>query len=375
MIKKNTSHRIKTRYVAFFILLMVQGMNVAYGQISSPGTGNGTPVQEKKSLKAQAYTHPTRNFSLVFPPGANIEIQKKGDLLTYRSRKGYLVKVQTGNSNFDVPLTAMSSRLEGLYLGKGKPWQTRGKDIKLTVAGLAAHKVIYEGANTRSSIIFIRGQKTDFVFMFFAPRDRYEDLKPGFEWIIGNFQPDSGERAVPEIAKKSTMLAEKSKKNGSIKPLKFISFQDGKLGFGMDYLNDWVVTKTNAMAIFSGKPGMPEYAVLVGVQNLQLTEAIDAPKTALKTIKIDLARQTSGLTIFKEGKIKTSESPDGLIGQSFIAKYRYQNQGFKKWVVAVARKKSNIVHVWSYTAPALEFDQFQGVAQQMLKSWRLLGVR
>jgi len=375
MKKKPSNLWIKARFILGFSLLITPEIDVAYGQISTPGTGNLAPVQEKKSLKAQAYTHPTRNFSLIFPPGSNVEIQKKGDLLTYRSRKGYLVKVQTGSSNFGVPLTAMSSRLERLYLGKGKPWQTRGKDIKLTVAGLPAHKVIYEGANTRSSVIFIRGQKTDFVFMFFAPRDRYEDLKPGFEWIIGNFQPDSGERSALKIVKKSITLPEKNNKREPKKSLEFISFQDDKLGFSIDYLKNWAVTKTSAMAIFSGKPGVPEYAVLIGVQNLEMTDAKDPSKAALKNIKIDLARQTSGLTIFKEGQIKTSETSGGLVGKSFIAKYRYQNQGFKKWVVAVARKNSNIVHVWSYTAPTFEFDQFQNVAQRMLNSWRLSGAR
>jgi len=356
-------NKAKVRLAVSSIMAAVLLPGVVTAQTASPVNQNPQPGT---TLQAQSYTHPVRNFSLVFPPGAEVDVKKNGDLLTYRSRKGYLVKVQSGDRNDQIPLPSMSLRLESLYLGKGKPWQARGKDIPLTISGLRAHKVIYEGSSTRSSVIFIRGKKTDFVFMFFAPRDRYEDLKPGFEWILSNFQPAADEGG----ARKTVTITKPPQQ--PVKPVTLTPYKAQDLGMQMSYPDVWAVTKTSAMALFSGKANTPAYAVLVGLQNLDASTDQDAAKAALQKLKKDLARQTAGLTVFKQGRIKTADGEDGLAGQSFIAGYRYRQQSFKKWVVAVAGKSDRIVHIWSYTAPTLEFERYQGIARQMLASWRLL---
>lgn len=146
------------------------------------------------SNQVQTYLHPVRKFTLAIPPG--MEVFERGETVqvSIRSRQGYKINVQTGDAKPKVSLVQMTAKLEAQYLGPGKPWSQKTNQRTLSVAGLAANETIYEGAGTRVRVVIARGEKSDFVFMFFAPRETYESLASKFDWILANFQPNPAEQ-------------------------------------------------------------------------------------------------------------------------------------------------------------------------------------
>ena len=124
------------------------------------------PAQKTASL----YQHPVRGFEIAIPPNVEIIEDKGGDRLSVRSRKGFVINIQSGDRKAEYTEEVMFGILEQQYLGAGKPWNRKLDQNTVEIGGIVSRQVVYNGPNTRSRVIITRGVKTDFVFMFFAPQ-------------------------------------------------------------------------------------------------------------------------------------------------------------------------------------------------------------
>ncbi|MEK9673710.1 MAG: hypothetical protein VW268_14605 [Rhodospirillaceae bacterium] len=355
----------------------------------------GTPAQSRPNVIKQPsqFVHPIRNFSLTIPAGVVIYQRGEEKHLTMRSPEGYLLNVQTGDRNGDIPLPSMLARLEQRYLGEQGPWHRKLNAEEMNVGGLLAISALYRGHSARTRVVIARGAKTDFVFTFLSPTDLFERQERTFEWVLDNFKPDS-----PELTKQATAAAPNQ---GAVQPGpgsapqpihaggSVASLADGRpapdkpdkpradmkrfvepgFGFMMNYPIDWQMNKPTAFtATFSGPEGSQAYDAVVAVQNVRPgnSETKEQSATAAAAdLLSSLSKSTDGMKIIAEGNL--AELP----GSQFVAKYSYAGKAYRKWAVVVPRPEGQIAHVWSYTAPDAAFDQFQPVAQSMLRSWTL----
>ncbi len=128
-----------------------------------------------------------------------IERGKKFDV-GIQSPSGYVINVQTGAVNADVSLLGMTAKLEATDLGDGKPWSRKVEDGSITVGGLPARAVPYEGTGIRTRVVVARGRDTDFVFMFIAPPGAFDGLVAVFDRVLESFRPAAAEVAVTKGA-------------------------------------------------------------------------------------------------------------------------------------------------------------------------------
>jgi len=189
--------------MAIAFSLMVAAENPALAQSSSPKssppkispgkpleTWQKVPVAPEEKGEIKTYLHPVRKFTLAIPPGAEVAERGKGPQVSIRSPKGFMINIQTGDANPKLTLPQMAAKLEALYLGAGRPWSQKVLARPTTVAGLESLETQYSGAGTRIKVVITRGLKTDFIFMFFAPKNTFDDMSREFEWTLVNFRPN-----------------------------------------------------------------------------------------------------------------------------------------------------------------------------------------
>ncbi len=321
------------------------------------------------SKQVQTYLHPIRKFTLAIPPGMEVSERGEAVQVSIRSRKGYMINVQTGDANPKLSLAQMTAKLEAQYLGLGKPWSQKINQRTLSVAGLAAHESLYEGAGTRVRVVIARGQKSDFVFMFFAPRDAYESLASKFDWVLANFQPNPAERLTAAGGGPSPgALASKT----GVPPKRFA---EPGYGYSIQYPGDWVVTLSSAnTATFSGKKDTDAFHVFVIIENVKPPEAktpAEAAVRALADLKASLAREASSVVFVGEQPLTYKNENLSLEGWQIVVTYTFAGERYRKWVLVVPRPSGTVAHIWSYTAPDSRFKTFRPFADAMLKSWTI----
>ena len=320
------------------------------------------------SNQVQTYLHPVRKFTLAIPPG--MEVFERGETVqvSIRSRQGYKINVQTGDARPKVSLVQMTAKLEAQYLGPGKPWSQKTNQRTLSVAGLAANETIYEGAGTRVRVVIARGEKSDFVFMFFAPRETYESLASKFDWILANFQPNPAEQLTAAGGGLSPGAGAKT----GIAPKRFA---EPGYGYSIQYPGDWVVTQSSAnTAIFSGKKGTDAFHAIISIQNVKPPEAktpAQASLRALADLKASLSREASSVVFVGEQPLTYKNENLSLEGRQIIVTYTFAGERYRKWALVVPRPSGTVAHIWSYTAPDSQFRTFRPFADAMLKSWTI----
>lgn len=348
-----------------------------------------TPVQVTK--EPSLFIHPTRGFSMPIPPGVAVSHRGKEMHVAIRSPKGYVMNLQTGDSNGIIPLPGMLARLESRYLGERGPWLRKLDEQTLAVAGLPAIDANYQGHRTRTRVIIARGNKTDFVFTFTAPLDLYDDHERIFDWVLTHFKAGEGEHpAQAPVAQSDQGMEPKApvkmpvRAGGEVAsfaagrpdpgpamapPPDMNRFTEPGYGFLMDYPKAWTVNKPTAYtATFSGPEGATSHDAVVSVQNVNPTGAQSGDQAAvMATADLLKALQsgTRGMKVLGEGKL--AESP----GSQFIARYEYSGTTYRKWAVVVPRPQGTIAHIWSFTAPETAFESYRPVAESMLRSWTL----
>jgi hypothetical protein len=372
--------------LALAVLVVPAALAQQHSQPQSARLGNGaagTAMASKKPV-AQAFTHPTLGFRVVAPPGAKITEKADGRQVSIRSHRGYAVNMQSGLTRADIPLQRMSSLLETKYLGDGKPWTARGEERSLMVAGLPAHEVIYSGTNSHARVVVARGDTNDYVFIYMAPQHQFNQLTHEFNWILENFKPASKDVAsisAPVQRKPATMPSTSQK--ATTTPVARAApvptsqkFAEPGFGYVMEYPGGWDFTKPAQMtAMFSGREGTPEYAAIIGVQNIQpagATTGDESVQRALNQLRSSLGNAVRDLKVLGDKPWAYQHDGQRLVGRQISVSYIHAGQRFRKQLIAIPRPTGTVIHVWSYTAPAQQFTSFQPIARQMLASLRIL---
>jgi len=353
------------------------------GPQSARLNGSSIAGSVPKQPVAQVYMHPDMGFRVVAPPGATIADKAGGRQIAIRSRRGYAVNLQTGASRPDIPLARMSSLLEAKYLGEGKPWSARGTDRALTVSGMPAHEVMYSGSNTKARVVVARGQINDYVFIYMAPQNQFVNLSHEFNWILDNFQPSPKDMTKPAPAISSAPApapmdtqAAAAPATSATGPGASAAFSEPGFGYVIEYPQGWDLSMpAERAAMFSGRQGTPEYAAIIGVQNIQPAGAKSGDESvtrALNQLKASLGNAVRDLRVLGDQPWTYQRDGRRLIGRQIAVSYTHGGERFRKLLIAIPRPTGTVAHVWSYTAPEGQFASFQPIAKQMLDSWRIL---
>ena len=325
---------------------------------------NSERFQDLKSAKitqSKVYTHPVSGYTIVVPPGTQLsERDDENPQISILSRKGYRVSIQSAPTRPEVSLKDMTLILEAKYLGKGKPWNQKKKQIFKQISGLLAIETSYRGSNMRSRVDIIRGSTTDHVFIFFAAEREYKNLEHEYVWILDNFKPG------PDDFLKSQTVLESN----------FLVFEEPGYGYSIQYPKDWVHLMPSGMtAMFSGAQGSAAYSAIVSVQNIsppQVETSDDAARAALAELKLSLNRSVQSLKVRYEKPWDYIRERFSLNGWELAVSYTHAGQDFFKKIIIIPRPFSKLAHIWSYTAPAKIFDTYSKTANKMLSSWTII---
>jgi hypothetical protein len=320
--------------------------------------------------KTKTYIHPTRNFTIAVPSGAELIERGKAVQVSIRSRRGYIINIQSGDANSTLSLLEMMAKLEKKYLGMGKPWSHKIAESKFTLAGLDAIKSAYEGAGTRVQVVIARGLKSDLVVIFFAPIENFEKLELEFKWFLTNFIPDPAE--LSENYKKSKGIFQKPSISQSFL-FSLKQFNNSAHGFSIQYPTNWIVSKSidKTIVSFGSEKGTKEDQIVVSIQNIRIAAARtanDVAEKALTELKKTLSRDTKNFKIIEEKLINFNSGNYKISGRQMITTYSYSGNRYRRWSVLLPRSDDTIAHIWSYTAPELQFMNFRPIADTMLKT-------
>ena len=318
------------------------------------------------------YSDPRARFVLAVPSDAQVMEQGDGNRLAIESRKGYRITLQTGSSNAAVSLSKMARKLEAIHLGPSKVWSVKLGERAANIGVLPALETTYEGSGTRVRVFIVRGRKTDFVFMFFAPLRNFDEMLPNFDWVLQNLQLASSELPSGQEAP-AQVLPKPAPKQASI-PI-HRQFADRNLGYAIDYPDDWIMEKSSAYTtLFSGRQGTEAYYATVRIQNVK-PQTVSDSKQALVSVVGDLkAKLTAGaqkVTYLAEGPFLYDRKGVRLEGHQFIVAYVNEGQRFRQWTVVMPRSSGTVTHIWSYATHDRRFDFFRPIAEQMMRSWTL----
>ncbi|MBC8268462.1 MAG: hypothetical protein H8E36_06915 [Rhodospirillaceae bacterium] len=346
-----------------------QGAAQQAGQRPAPENQVQTPgVGEQRG--AMMFRHPKQGYLIAIPPGAIVEHRDEVSGIAMKSRKGYMITVQTSDAKTGTPLPDLMSRLEQRYLGNGRPWSRKlgGQPSKL--AGLPAFEALYEGAGSRVRVIITRDSKFDYAFIFIAPPQEFDKLIGDFNWVLQSFRPAHGGKDGNVSVAAGDGLVEMMA--GKVQHLK-----DGGLGFTIDYPFSWRVEQGRGQFIvISGKKGTPAYFATIHIQNVQPPAGAANITQATERVVADLKRQLkaadSSVRFPGQGAYRYAKDGLTLNGLQFTVEYERNNQKYKQWTVVLARPDNGIVHVWSYAAPEDRYQRYGAIAGHMLQSWQII---
>lgn len=344
------------------IIGLIVGLGLATTNDAQSAEATKQPLTEQNT--ARLYQHPIRNFQIIIPPNVEVLEEKNGDRLSIRSRKGFVINIQSGDHRDDYTIDTMYALLEQRYLGTGKPWSRKGDILNTVTGGIPSKEVIYYGRNTRSRVVIAQGQKTDFVFMFFAPDQSYQNLMMEFDLTMASFKPASDELTEAETKQpKVVQSARKSIWN---------RFYSPDYGFRINYPENWIVGNDQPDSIsFSGKPDTAEYNTIIAMQNHRpnvLENNDTLVSQSLKQYMAAFKRSVPKYNVLPHQAFVYEKNNLTLQGLQAVVTYQYKGGNYKKWIVMLPRPEGEIVHIWSYTAPENQFDKVAPMAQKILQS-------
>lgn len=349
-----------------------------------PVPGQGTPI---------AYQDPGRGYVVIAPAGARFQHRGAGQPFAIQSRKGYAVNVQVGDANKELATEQMFAKLEQSYLGDGKAWSVKLAEGEAVIAGMPAGTATYESGSSRTRVVIARGEKSDFVFMFFAPTNQFERLSVEFNWIMRHFRPAADEIPAEPVRMSSlepaqmpkaplraqpapdTIPAGRAAAHVQSSPAEVQVFSEPGYGYRVEYPSEWQLEKVSAYTnIFSGPQGSPAFDAIIAVQNVQpqgAASGAEAASAAFEDLKSSLQRDAKGVDFVGEKAVAYVKQGLNLSGWQFVASYDHQGRRYRKWALVLPRPNGTVAHIWSYTAPSERFDEFRHVAEKMLQSLRI----
>lgn len=368
-------------------------------QIPGQGIGNVANVEGSSQIPGLiqqnanpvAYRDPKRDFVIAAPPGARFDRREQNGQILIQSRKGYGLSIQAGDANPAVSTHDMFARLEGQYLGTSKPWSKKISEDRAVVGGLAAGTAVYEAGSSRTQVIIARGAKTDFVFMFFAPLSRFEELSSELQWILTSFRPADGEEipgVKPVIETKAepnpepALRADPAPSAIAARPTEPVAeaaspmmkvFSESGYGYQVAYPSDWSLEKMSAFTnVISGRKGTAAYDAMVTVQNVKpSTSSGDPAESAFTDLKSSLSSQARNVAFVGEKPVTYSKNGLTLTGRQFVANYEHEGRAFRKWALVLPRPEGGVAHIWSYTAPLDSFETYRPIAEGILNSLKI----
>ncbi|MBT3764714.1 MAG: hypothetical protein HOB79_17920 [Rhodospirillaceae bacterium] len=346
---------------------------IAGAQSSS---GAATP-SARPTAQVTQYTHPVRKFIIAVPPGEKVVPRGKRQDLMIRSRRGYVVSIQTDDRNRTIDLKHMIGKLESQEMGKGKRWSHKIGERFINVGGLPAYDAIYEGSNIRTRTVIVRGAITDFVIMFVAAPRTFPSLSNIFDWVVENFHP-----APPELAGVPKPSAQAMAPRNSKAPVMAqanppaqaaLKHYGGPLeGYSLKYPGTWVASNPNPSTVyFSGPKGADTYYTLIGVRSLRpkAKGPDDAVRKVLTTIKSEIKGAAKNLKSLGEVPYRFKGKGFSLLGREIILTYHLHDQEYKKWTLVLPSGVGDTVLAWSFTAPAYLFEKHLPMARKVKDSW------
>ena len=109
------------------------------------------------------------------------------------------------------------------------------------------------------------------------------------------------------------------------------------------------------------------------MQNVRPEGEGDVARVAIENLKANLAQQARRVQFVGEKPVTYAKYGLKLEGHQFVASYDHQGQRFRKWALVIPRPEGGIAHIWSYTAPASQFDTYRPVAERILNSLKIDG--
>ena len=324
------------------------------------------------------FIDPAGRFAIAVPPDARLLERDNGIPLTIRSAtRGYAMTLQAGQAKPEVPLSGMAAKLEAANLGPTKRWLAKIGERSLTVAGLPALDAVYDGSGMRWRVVIVRGQVTDFVFMFMATPETFDRLTADFDWLLEGFRLTPMETAAGSApappGPASASATPPDKKAGG--PHAQQRFRDPELGFAITYPDVWTIERPSShRVVFGGRAGSEDYLATVQVQNVRpdgATEPTGAARTVLADLRAKLANGASDLDYLGEGPIAYVRDGVRIEGHQVLMAYTSQGRRFQQWTVVMPRTAGTVIHVWSYAAPESRFAAWRPTAEAMFRSWTL----
>ncbi|NQU56351.1 MAG: hypothetical protein HQ513_03890 [Rhodospirillales bacterium] len=320
--------------------------------------------------KTMMFRHPKQGYLVAIPPGAIVEHRDEVSGIAMKSRKGYLITVQTSAAKTGTPLPELMARLEHRYLGNGRPWSRKLGGQPTRLAAMEAFEAMYEGAGSRVRVIITRDSTLDYAFIFIAPPQEFNKLVNDFNWVLQSFRPANGGADGQSSNQAGDGLVEMMA--GKVQHLK-----NNGLGFTIDFPFSWRVEQGDGpFVVISGQKGSPAYFATINIQNVQQPVGSADITQATQRVVADLKRQLkeadSGVRFPGHGGYLYEKQGQILNGLQFTVEYERGGTKYKQWTVVLARSDNDIVHVWSYAAPEDRYERYGAVAGHMLESWRII---
>lgn len=327
-------------FLAAMTVWPVSGLGQGADAPAAPGNSSG---------EALIFKHPRAGYLFALPPGVQLEDRGDERGIALKSRKGYLITIQTGKSKPGAQIHQLLARLEARYLGPGRPWSVKIDEKRSSIAGLDALEALYEGAGSRIRVVIARGRTLDYVFFFFSSLANFQKHQTDFNWLLDNFQPAAADRVTGNMGT----------------PQKF---EGAGLGYVMDYPEAWTFERPGGPAVvFSGKKGTPEYFATVNIQNVSGNNVA----ALIDKLKLDITTIDGAATFADENPFTYTKDGQNLQGFQFSVVYTKDGTRYRQWTVAIPRPGGDIVHLWSYAAPDDRFARFAPIAGKMLGSWTI----
>ncbi len=357
-----------------FVLVLLTLLFVLSDEGIAQQAGQSTPAQGAtdvgKQGKAMLYRDPKQGFLVAIPPGAIVEQSDEVSGIAMKSRKGYLITLQTGIAKKGTPLPELINRLEQKYLGNGRPWSRKLGEQPTRLAGLNAFESMYEGAGSMVRVVLARGTNLDYAFIFIAPPQEFNKLVADFNWVLQSFRPAPVTGSEQVSTAQSDGLVEMI--SGKVRHL-----DDSGLGIEIDYPLSWTVERGKGPFVtISGRKGTPAYFATVNIQNVQPqtggNDLTQATLNVVEGLKSQLLAADQNASFPGQGAYVYSRNGLTLNGLQFTVAYERDSRKFRQWTIVLARPDNGIVHVWSYAAPDDRYDRFGAVAGKMLESWEII---
>lgn len=248
--------------------------------------------------------------------------------------------------------------------------------------GLPAHDVIYRGTGSKARVVVARGEVNDYVFIFIAPERVFPALEAEFDWSLTNFQPHAQDRPQGRVqAKAAPQPVTPAAPTPAMSPTMGKAgtaqrFAEPGYGYAITYPAAWEMSKPAAMAaMFSGREGSPEYAAIIGIQNIAPPGAKnpgEAARRAFNQLKASLGNAVRNFQVIEDADWTYSRPGTTLIGRQLLVTYDHAGAQYQKRMIVVPRPTGPVAHVWSYTAPRAQYASLAPHAERMLRSWTIL---